>query len=506
MNRKQTKGISLLLCAILLLTGCSPAVPMRENSNVTLPPAKAVYQAPEGDEQRDKVETVLLYLPSASTGQLTPLSMTMALAPNRHPAETALSRLLSYSGSETVRPLLEGQQLEVYTGSAIEILGSTATVNLGAGALALDSQQMLTVCRAITNTLTQWNDIRYVNILIASRQPGIDITATLPMGSLRRTQNEEALWDIPAGDTRFTSVATLYYPANVGKGVLAEARAVTFASKTMSDMVMGLLTALSADAPSLHGLPDVPSLDLLLAEPVIVSDSTTGGGRVVSLHFQEAANEVFINAGIPRSVMMASIVLTLTTFLPNISGVSVRIGQENVRALVPTGVLEGGGQEILFQDGIMRRADFTNFLLNMVPLYFDNGEGRLARVQRPLPYYRAQHVRALFEQLLGGPEAVEITPGLKNPMPGGITSADLIGFTVENDTVLVNLSENFLQQCQGLSPQQETLVIYSLVNTFCELRGIRRVRFYVAGQQPETLSGALYLPGEFLFNPNIIQQ
>lgn len=498
-----------LLCIVvsstIILSGCAPAVPMRENAGVTLPPAKAVYQAPQGDEQRDKVETVLLYLPSAGTGQLIPHAMTMALPPNRHPAETALSRLLSFSGNESVRPLLEGVQLDVVSGSRVEISGNTATVNLGAAALALDSQQMVTVSRAITNTLTQWGDIRYVNLLIASRQPGIDITATLPMGSLRKTNNEEPLWDISSGDARFSSVATLYYPALMGKGVLAEARAVTFAGKNFSDMVNGLLAALSADASTLSGLPDVPFLDLLFEEPVMITDTSTGGGRVIRLHFKESANQVFISAGIPRSVMMASIVLTLTTFMPNISGVSVRIGQEEVRALVPTGVLEGGGQEILFADGIMRRTDFSNFLLALSPLYFGNGEGGLTRVLRPLPYYQARHVRILFEQLLQGPEAVESAINLKGTLPAGIKSSDLLGFTVENDTVLMNLSEDFLQHCQGLSPEEERQVIYSMVNTLAELRGIRRVRFYIAGHQPETLAGSLYLPGEFLFNPDITE-
>lgn len=503
--KKHVRVLSAILCSAVLLSGCSSSVPVKEGATVTLPPAKAVYQAPDGDEHRDKVETVLLYLPSVSTGQLIPYAMTMALPPNRHPAETALSRLLSFSGNETVRSLLDGVQLDMFSGSKVEVSGNTATVNLGAAALALDSQQMVTVSRAITNTLTQWGDIRYVNILIASKQPGIDITATLPMGSLRKTDNEEPLWDVPAGDTRFTSVATLYYPALMGKGVLAEARAVTFAGKNLSDMVNGLLTALSADASTLTGLPDVPALDLLLAEPVIIADSSTGGGRVIRLHFQEAANQVFISSGIPRSVMMASIVLTLTTFIPNISGVSVRIGEEEIRALVPTGVLSGSGREILFADSIMRRKDFSNFLLALSPLYFDNGEGRLTRVLRPLPFYQARHVRVLFEQLLQGPDAAETGFGLKSTFPTGIKSSDLLGFTVENDTVLMNFSEDFLQRCQGLSAQQERLVIYSLVNTLGELRGIRRVRFYIAGQQPETLSGSLYLPGEFLFNPDIIQ-
>ena len=43
-------------------------------------------------------------------------------------------------------------------------------------------------------------------------------------------------------------------------------------------------------------------------------------------------------------------------------------------------------------------------------------------------------------------------------------------------------------------------MIYSLVNTLCALRGVTRVALFVMGEQPDSLAGAVYLPGEFLPN------
>jgi hypothetical protein len=38
----------------------------------------------------------------------------------------------------------------------------------------------------------------------------------------------------------------------------------------------------------------------------------------------------------------------------------------------------------------------------------------------------------------------------------------------------------------------------------CELRGIRRVRFFISGEQPENFSDSIFLPGEFIRNPGMV--
>jgi hypothetical protein len=47
-------------------------------------------------------------------------------------------------------------------------------------------------------------------------------------------------------------------------------------------------------------------------------------------------------------------------------------------------------------------------------------------------------------------------------------------------------------------------MIYSMVKTLCENSAVSRVRFYVAGTQPDTLAGEIYLPGEFLPSPGMV--
>ncbi len=513
-RRKTVLYSLLLLCA--LLGGCTGSVPLREPSAVTLPPAALKYPAPKGDAQEEFAQTVLLCLPDAVSGQLVMHAEKILVPLDRHPAEATLRKLLAFQQSDALLSLGGKTQLQLASGSGVEISGSVATVNLAAGALLLERRDFFTVSRAIANTLTQWNDIRYVNVLVSGQQPGIDTASTLPAGLMQRTGNEDAraLWEnissrasgsLESPETkRFSSVAALYFPVLAGRGVMAEARAISFPGQTQQQMVQALLDALSAGAQTLPAVPAVPGLRSFLLEDPQVQSSSSAGGRVVRLAFDESLNQALITSGIPRSVMMASLTVTITTFLPAAAGVEVTIGDELVSAVIPAGIYDGAGVEIPFRDGIMRRSDFTPFLLDYCVLYFADRDGALTKVWRPVPYFRTKHVRFLINQLMEGPQNCDSAPGLQPVFPAGMGDADLLGVAREADEVLLNFSNVLLELGAGLSPREERLLVYGVINTLTEIPTIRRLRFYIAGAQPETLAGAVYLPGIFMRNPGIV--
>ncbi|NLD34675.1 MAG: GerMN domain-containing protein [Clostridiales bacterium] len=516
MNRKRLPRLMALLLSAVLLSGCSRAVPMSSTASVTLPPAENHYAAPLPDAEQEHAETVMLSLPSAADGQLIMVPERMLLPSDRHPAEATVRKLLSFTGNDVAQQLFPQAGLQLQQGGrGVEVSGDVATVDLGANANLLSRQDLLTLRRAISNTLVQWRDIRYVNVLVAGYEPGIDADGRAPAGSLQATRNEDApaLWDslsarasLDNPDTqRFSSVCTLYFPASYGRGILAEARTVSFPGQTRKQIAVSLLGALSAGPQAITQAPPMPDLNALLAEPPRVELDEETGFSVVHLHFLDIANETFINAGIPRSIMMAAITYTLGTFMPRLSGLKISIGNEQIEAIVPSGIYEGAGEQILFSGGLLRRADFSTFLLANCTLYFGQGQDGLARVRRPVPHALAYDRRYLLEQLIGGPQAYDNVSGIQGLFPAGVTGEDLIAVGREGDTALVNLSQNLLDLSRGLSPRQERALIYSMVNTLCDTRATQRVRFFINGQQPETLAGDIYLPGEFLRNPEIVR-
>ena len=509
-----------LLCAALCgtlalaLTGCVGGIDaLGRKDTVTLPPAETAYSAPTGDTNQEIAQTVLLYVPNAAGTRLIAQTERVVISAARHPAEAALRQLFAFAGSDLAQPLARDVSLQLSPVNPVEISGGTATVNLGASALTLSHADFYVVCQAIANTLAQWGDIRYVNVLVSSTQPGLDVGASVPMGCFTQNLNDSIdtltaaaeTVTAAASDRRFSMAATLYYPTYSGRGILAETRSVSFDSRAKGQLIETLLDAMSQQPQQLANVPALPDLTACLSEtPAVQEIAVTGGQRAV-LRFRQSFNDALIAAGIPRSVMLAAVTYTLTGFVPGLNGITVYIGEELVTSVVPGGVYDGAGETIQFSGDIMRRSDFSRFLLANCTLYFGDGEGHLTAVQRPIPYYETRSARYLLGCLMQGPQPVDGAYGTLATLPGELGDADLLGVGLDGNVMLLNFSQHFAAAAEGLDSEAERLLVYAIVNTLCELPAVRSVSLFIAGSQPETLAGGLYLPGEFLKNGSMIR-
>lgn len=518
MNKQKTRRVlcaALCLLLTLTLTGCVGGVDVlnRENA-VTLPPAAPSHTAPTGDTNQEIAQTVLLYVPNSAGTRLIAQTERVVISAARHPAEATLRRLFAFAGSDSAQPLCRDVTLQLSPVNPVEVSGGTATVNLGASALTLSHSDFYVVCQAIANTLTQWGDIRDVNVLVSSTQPGLDVGANVPMGCFVQNLNDsiDALTAAAetlaatAADRRVSLTAALYYPSYSGRGILAEARSVSFANRSKPVLIEGLLDAMSQTPQQLSNVPALPALTAYLSEaPAVQEIAVTGGQRAV-LRFQQSFNDALIAAGVPRSVMMAAITYTLTGFVPGISGVTVYIGEELVASVVPGGVYEGAGETIAFTGEVMRRSDFSRFLLDNCTLYFADGAGRLKAVSRPVPYYETRSARYLLGCLMQGPQSADGAELTHAVLPGDLGDADLLGIGLDGSVMLINFTAHFAAAVQDFDAEAERLMVYAIVNTLCELPAVRGVSLFINGAQPETLAGGLYLPGDFLKNSSIVRE
>ena len=503
---RRWKRLCCLVAAALLLAGCvskeSAAGPQ-----LTLPPAEKRYEAPENDINQGFEQTVLMYLPSLEGTQLLAYPVKAQLSASRHNAQTLCEMLLAQPASGAAQAVGGDVALTLSGTDAVEVSGQVATVSLGASALRLSHEQMYQVGQAIANTLCQFGDLQYVNVLIAGVQPGLNVASTLPAGSFQPNTREDlsTLWaraGAPVTAGRRSFAATVYFPAPAGKGILCEGRTLSFSSQELPAMAVTLLEAIGAGADQLPNVPSCPGLrDLLLENPTL---EETGGSRRLTLHFREEMNTALIDAGITRSVMMAAMTYTFTTFLPGLDGIEVTIGSERITSLTPSGTYSGAGEQITFGDGLMRRRDFSGFLLSECALYFSDGNGRLTRVLRPVPFYEAYSARALVQQLLLGPQPFDSVSGLKSVLPQGMRPADLLGVSYADQALVLNFSDQWPILCEGMDAAAEKQMIYALVNTLCELQGVKKAAFFVQGEQPDSLAGHIYLPGDFLPNADLV--
>lgn len=509
----------VLIAACFAISGCQPSVPVISGESgtvpATLPPPPLVYEPPIGDAGLEYTTKATLFLPRADGVRLIAQQVQVTLPMGRHGAEAVLKVLLSHPGNALVSPLSKSVKLQLAGDNPVEVSRDVATVNLGASAHSLEPKEFYTVCQAIANTLTEFSDIRYVNVLVAGAQVGMDVSATLPMGTLQRRtgENLDTLWEQAvaqrvllseeASTRRLSTTATLYFPARMGTGILPEVRNISFEGQTPGQLAKGLLQELSRGAEYLGNVPALPDLNKFLLEDPAVSEPSGMNGRKVTLRFSQDLNEALAESeGLTRSICLASLTYTLTTFLPNVVAVEVYIGDVLIPDIKPSSVYTQ--QAITFKDGLEHRSDFGMFLLDYCRLYFAADNGKLTAVNRPVPYYEAKNPRYLILQLNEGPKLYDTETGLKGVIPPGLKDADLLGLRLEEDTLLTHFSDTIRTAASALSGNEERLMIYAIVNTLCESPVVSRVRFYVAGTQPETLAGEIYLPGEFLPSPGLV--
>lgn len=519
------KRLAWLLVAVLLaLTACQSAIPVTAPTNSeeeaaisTLPPPEQPYAAPYGDADLTYSESATLYLPQKDGRKLIAKQIQLSFMASRHEAESIIRSLLTFPETEDTISLGRGIALQLTGQTPLELSNGVLTVNLAPSCLQLSNEDFYTLCQAITNSVTELADVRYVNILVAGVQVGMDIASMLPIGTLSRRMGE----DLPSiyaqldaqrvqndelpSEKRFTQAATLYFPAAVGNGILPEVRTIAFEGQMPEQLAKVLVEELSLGAQRLPSMPVFPNITAFLAsEPSVYIQAGTGGSRVAELRFLADLNEALSESNITRSALMASLTYTLTTFIPQLSSVEVFIGDEHITQVSPSSIYFEG-ESIHFQDGLQQRSDYARLLLAHATLYLAAPDNTgLVAVRRPIPYYEVRNPRYLMLQLAMGAQVYDDISNAGPVMPNTLKDADLLGFAIQDETLLVHLSTAFQESVKDYDERQEQLCVYAIINTLLEATHFKRMRIYIADTQPDFLVNHIYLPGVFFKNDGIV--
>ena len=507
--RSKRIGLLCLFAVIVATVTACNGVPVKTEQPVSLPTVTVPYVAPIGDAALEYTADATLYLPSHDGTRLISTVQPVVFSAARLNAESIVRALLLYPGDSMASALGGSVKLSLYGANPVETSGDVATVNLAASALQLDRKTLYLCGQALTNTLTELNGIRYVNILVMDKQIGLDLASTLPMGALTRSYggslgaayeqalSQRAQTDANLAEQRLSATVALYYPLASQNGVISEARHIAFASQSPEDMATRILTELSEGAVTVQGSPALPLLSGLLVEPPSIDEPVGGGGKIVTLRFDAALYDVLAAAGVPRASCFASLCYTLSTFLPNVTGVVMYIGDELVEH-----VMLGATEGILFENGVQQRSQYAPYLMDECTLYFADAQNeRLLAVKRPIPFYLRANPRALLLELFQGPSAADRPLHGQAVLPvGELTDADVLGLSLSDRTLVVNLSNRFMQAADGLSEKQDRLLAYSIVNTLLCGDHADRLCFFTAGAMPNGLSGEIEWAGLFYRN------
>ena len=488
MRRTILTGIVCALVAALL-GGC--ALTNRE------PEAVTEMRLPE---PTDEPENMILgeKLSAAST------EVTLYFAAQDGTGFSAVTRMISRNAGESLPQAAVTTLLD--SGAERNMLSMADTRLLACESIdarnVQSPQELLALQTSIGNTLLGIDGVRGVNVLIGGLSEG---HCQLPLGIQTEpvTSVAAAYAQLQAERDRLSQAeltepiarsALLYFPSATGDWLIPELRSISvgpegFVSALFDALKSGPQEETCATAPIPEGV------ELLDGDPSI--QTLSNGERVLDMNFASTLVSYMALSGLPAWKLAGSIAMTMCSFLPDLDAVRVMVDNE------PITVCERGDTTMRFPEGRIHRRDFAGCVGSTVNLFLVNSEGMLQPTQRAVSMRSALSPRSLLAEMIrsaGG----DNQPGF--PVPEGIQPVDILGVQTSGGVARVNLSGTFYRCCQVLNAREERSLIYAMVNTLCQLDGIRGVRFYVEGCAAETMAGGIYLRSVLLPNPGIVVQ
>ena len=481
-----------------MLTACSGSDgASQDGASVALPsPAPESERQILGETADGLDREVTLYRASDGSMELTTVTRTIPESADESFIERVLEELL---GSLPGGALLVGGAQATLEG--VEFGSGLATVRLSIDAgVNRSDQDYLLLCASIANTLLGIDGVEAVNVLAGERSNSI---CALPAGvfttqlnnipaAYAQIQSERERF-LEGGTAKLERTVSLYFPAYGSQYLLPEVRTMSFGDENYASVLIEALCA----GPQMRSccFSAVPAnLELLATRPELIV--TPEGERVLELRLSSVLANYLALAGAETWQIYGSLVLTLTSFMPELDAVRMSIDGSYVTEC------DMGTHLARFPDGLMRRTDFVSCVGSSAWLYFADGSGGLIRLECAISQAGALSPRSILAAMITLGDSY--LPGLSSAFPAGIGPEDVLGVAIDGRIAVVNLSGNFYSQCQGLDSQRERTLIYAMVNALAELDSIGAVRFLVEGRQVDSLVESIYLRTALMPDPGIV--
>lgn len=495
-RKKRLAAAALLLALLVGLSGCAAQIQERAMIDAAQIPIEPRLLCPQEDHWAAETELATLYFISEDGERLIPVSRRIDVPGGESRALAALDALLAgpLEGERGVWP-------DVGAARSLEVSSGVATVDLPARARTLDQKTLYAVRLAIAETLTEFSEIGYVNVLIGGREEGFDLGATMPLGTLSRVSDLDVggrydrLNDQRQSGGAFDQATTLYFSTQDGRYVLPEVRSVKYAAMTPIEYLYTLLDELGKGANSLLEMAEVPAPMLYLDEMPEIVRTEDGAYRAIEIRFRAELDDALAQAGLTRGIYMAMLTNTLMGAVPGVEGLLAYIGEEQIDSLAAEDTPDW--EAIEFAEVLATYGDFTAYTGAPAAVYLRAEGGMLRIAQRVLHQSSASDPRALLE-LLMQPEEGTYTLG------EGLTAADVLAVSVQGEDVAVNLSAAFGEKLVELPQEEARAAVYGMVNTLTEGRRAGSVTFYFDGKQMERTLGGVEMRGELMRNPGLV--
>lgn len=516
MKRSMKSALALIL-AILMLAGCT--LQRQQNIPPELPPSAATPPAISSEEEVFTTELYFLgneYMLDEETHAITvPRGYTRA--------EAAMQAWMELSQRTGYKPL-EIYDLE-YEG--MEVSGDICMIYLSGSPQR--EEQIMWIKAALANTMYAAAGCAYTDVLVDNAQPGLRDRA---LGALQPTGTDANVvylqYPPTEGEDRGETVletrnAVLFFTDAEGERLHADVRGMQYGiNASVGDILSRLIDALTAGPDSGSGLVRILPAGMRYVNSTVRSTTAASqveGQLTVAIPDVESSTiskmprewgwlTIYLESdgsAFDLTAACASIVYTITGFLPKLLGVRIVLDGEPV-ALHTVLPAYGEGAEDTFT-----REMFFGRLGHTISLYVPD-EGGLGLTETPRHVaHNADadllvYVRELFEDQADWLQHSTLGP------------EDALSVSLQGTLAVINMREGFYNKLNAALLREEQaaartnnarLFVFSIINTLCRIRGVERVQLLEEGQRIDKSLGAendlerLYLGNPLYQNPGL---
>jgi len=468
------RAVSLIIAGAFLLTGCASIVKEDAKQTEYASNLAQVYQQVDLSPAIEK--TPALYFLNADATTLVAETRSITIEQNTRPERQVVEELLKGPADENLLPVAAGVELD-----SIETMYNVVNINLSASQ-EKSEDQIFTLCLALANTLSEFLNVNYVNVCVNGRAAGYQGE---PVGAL--TKNQGVIADEIARQAQHATTAeiptVLYFLDNSEKYLVPEVRSVQYEG---GNYVSKIIEELANGPEEMYFYrQSVDSSIRVMGEPVIETDALGENILVIDLNKSPVVFTQGFEDG--ESLATASIVYSLLGFFPNADKIRFTVNGVQV------------------SDKVYSKEEFKSYIGATVRLYFPNADStKLMAVDRTISQGIASFPSTIVNELISGPAETD-SSDLWPAFPDGVSPKDVKEVYIANDIVVVDFNSSILDKLKNMSSEDETLMIYSIINSLTYLTDIRLVQFLVDGKRTQYISNTIDVRDPMMKNPGIIK-
>lgn len=471
--------LALLIAGMLLLCGCSVVQEDKEQQNIE-PRDEAAMQA-VNLEPGITINPALYFL-DKSKYELAAETRRISVGQNERAETKIIEAVIAGPTSENLQPVAQGF---VYDG--IELLPDLINVFLRTDAAKTENEiWMMKV--ALTATLVDFSGNAYVNIFVNGVQTGYQDHPNGVLQKPKGTLQEEETKFKNASVEKPSLDVILYFLDQTEHFLVPEARSIQFESNAPEDMISTVVRGMIRGPENTY--QHMPVIDKSIAELLgtqIVENE--GEQRIVRLNFKKAPVAVTKQFSDGEKIAALALAKTIIGFMPDVDGVEIYVnGQMQAEPVTYTQPMSDA------------------LLGNGIKLYFPNSTYTLLNgVERMVDQETAGYPVELLSELMKGPTSIDDRD--VNPVfISGISMSDVDDVFLAGDIAVVDFNGSIVEKLRDIDQKDESMMVYSIVNTLTNVGNVKRVQFLVDGERVQSLGGgSINVIDPLLKNPGILK-